>query len=677
MTRRVIITILTITALCTNAAAQMDNRSSETDQNELNTFRPGAGRDSTSSDKEVPVGIFQWTISPRLGNIVPIETDTMRHRFQNTHFTEGMNGEYSTLGNMGSPRISRIYMNRGEHKQFMFNELLDYYYREPEEMVYSNTKSPFTNLTYYTCGNKNNGEDRIKVWFSTNINKRSGVGFIYDYLYGRGYYNSQSTAFMTGDLYGYYHGDHYQMHVTTKLAHMKMAENGGISDYTYIVSPEKISQSFTSQDIPTYIDKTWNINDNAALLLSHRYNLGFYKEKESTDTANLKYDFVPVTSFIHTMKIATLNHTFKSYYNDKDSYFRNKFVNASDSVNDIAKNISIKNTFGISLREGFNKYAMAGLTAFISHEFRSFEIADSTAGAAVKDVFRHKYRDNIVSVGGQLIRTQGKALHYNVTGEMALTGEEKGSLSIEGVGELNIPISKKDTASIQVKAFVKNQTPTFYYRHFHSQHLWWNNELSKQMRTRVEGTISLPRTGTSLTIGNEIVKNYTYLALGSKNSDVCVRQAGSPIHVFSATVRQALKLGIFNWEGEVNYQKSSSDVIPLPQLNAYTNLFIDVRLAKVLRIELGADARYFTEYYAPAYSPILMQFYNQAPDSREKVGNYPLVNLYANCHLKHTRFYVMMSHVNEGSGSRRYFNFPGYPMNPSIIKFGVSWNFFN
>ncbi|MBR6076746.1 MAG: putative porin, partial [Paludibacteraceae bacterium] len=326
---------------------------------------------------------------------------------------------------------------------------------------------------------------------------------------------------------------------------------------------------------------------------------------------------------------------------------------------------------------GCNKYAMAGLTAFISHEFRSFEIADSTAGVTVKDVFRHKYRDNIVSVGGQLIRTQGKALHYNVTGEMALTGEEKGSLSIEGVGELNIPISKKDTASIQVKAFVKNQTPTFYYRHFHSQHLWWNNELSKQMRTRVEGTISLPRTGTSLTIGNEIVKNYTYLALGSKNSDVCVKQAGSPIHVFSATVRQALKLGIFNWEGEVNYQKSSSDVIPLPQLNAYTNLFIDVRLAKVLRIELGADARYFTEYYAPAYSPILMQFYNQAPDSREKVGNYPLVNLYANCHLKHTRFYVMMSHVNEGSGSRRYFNFPGYPMNPSIIKFGVSWNFFN
>lgn len=676
MTKRIITTISFIIILCTNALAQMNNNSENFGtNNQSNTFHPGGNRDTTKTEKEVPVGIYQWTISTGLGNIIPMETDTMRHKFQNTQFTEGINGEYSSLGNMGSPRMSRIYMNRTDHKQFVFNELLDFYYKEPEQMIYSNTKSPFTNLTYYTCGNKTNGEDRIKIWYSTNINKRSGIGFTYDYLYGRGYYNSQSTAFMSGDLYGYYHGDHYQMHVTTKLSHMKMAENGGINDYTYIISPEKITQSFSSQDIPTNIDKTWNVNDNTALLLSHRYNLGFYKERE--DTSKAKYDFIPVTSFIHTLRIAHLNHAYKSYFKDKDRFYNNKFINPSDTVNDITRNLSIKNTFGISLREGFNKYAMAGLTAYISHELRSFDIADSTQEVKSKEIYRHKYRENIVSVGGELLRTQGKTLHYNIHGDVALTGKEKGSFKIEGLGDLNIPVGKKDTARLDIRAFIKNQTPVFYYRHMHSQHLWWDNELSKEIRSRIEGSLSFPKTRTSIRIGYELAKNHTYLGVDSIKANVKVKQESSPIHIFSATLNQSIKLGIFNLETELTYQNSSSEAVPLPKFNAYGNLYIDIQLAKVLRIELGADARYFTEYKAPLYSPEIMQFYNQASISNEKVGNYPIVNLYANCHLKHTRFYVMMNHINAGSGSRRYFYYPGYAMNPDIIKFGVSWNFFN
>ena len=44
--------------------------------------------------------------------------------------------------------------------------------------------------------------------------------------------------------------------------------------------------------------------------------------------------------------------------------------------------------------------------------------------------------------------------------------------------------------------------------------------------------------------------------------------------------------------------------------------------------------------------------------------------------LKHTRFFVMMSHVN-GSGGNDRFTLPHYPMNGNILRLGVSWNFFN
>ena len=60
---------------------------------------------------------------------------------------------------------------------------------------------------------------------------------------------------------------------------------------------------------------------------------------------------------------------------------------------------------------------------------------------------------------------------------------------------------------------------------------------------------------------------------------------------------------------------------------------------------------------------------------RTKLGNYPWVNVYANFHLKNCRFYIMMSHVNCGSG--HYFMVPHYPTNQRVFRFGISWNFFN
>ena len=133
-----------------------------------------------------------------------------------------------------------------------------------------------------------------------------------------------------------------------------------------------------------------------------------------------------------------------------------------------------------------------------------------------------------------------------------------------------------------------------------------------------------------------------------------------------------------NWETVLTYQKSTNkDVLPLPDLNVYTNLFLRFKIARVLSCDLGADVRYFTKYYAPDYSPALGQFTVQEGDNRVQIGNYPFVNVYANLHLKHTRFFVMMSHVNAGSGKMNYFLAPHYPTNGRVLRLGVSWNFFN
>lgn len=369
------------------------------------------------------------------------------------------------------------------------------------------------------------------------------------------------------------------------------------------------------------------------------------------------------------------------------TYFQNNYL-GNDST-DVTKHFSIKNTVGISLREGFNKWAKAGLTAFMSFEHRRFTLTDTLDGTAGRRI-PTDHKENILSVGGQLIKEQGKTIHYNVLGEVALIGEDAGQFSVEGQGDLNFRLFG-DTVRLEANAYIKNLNPTFYFRHFHSKHYWWNNEdLSKIMRTRIEGKLNIDRWRTQLKVGVENIKNYTYLdntsiKITDKQNEVsfknniAVRQHSDNIQVFNAALRQDFKLGILHLDNEVVYQKSSNQqVLPLPDLVLYHNLYIQFGLAKrVLNIELGADVRYFTQYYAPDYAPAIGQFYLQNPETRFKLGGYPLVNAYLNLHLKRTRIFVQMYNLIQGTGEKSYFLAPHYPLNPRILKVGLSWNFFD
>lgn len=639
----------------------------------------------------IPIGLFSWKIDERLGNIFETPVDTIQHAFQNTNDTGGPTGHYTYLGNLGAPRISHVFFERKETSQFFFTDPYDFTVRRPEDIVYTNTKSPFTNLTYYKQGDGRYGEERFKAYFAVNVNKRLGFGFDIDYTYGRGKYTSQSTALFNGNLFAYYRGDNYDMHFSFINENLKVAENGGIADDRYITHPLEMAEgrkTYATYDIPINLNDIWNKNTGYHAFLTHRYNLGFYRDVTQENDTVTRTVFVPVTSFIHTVKMDMNRRKYISYDKEQNqTYFQNNYL-GNDST-DVTKHFSIKNTVGISLREGFNKWAKAGLTAFMSFEHRRFTLTDTLDGTAGRYI-PTDYKENILSVGGQLIKEQGKTIHYNVLGEVALIGEDAGQFSVEGQGDLNFRLFG-DTVRLEANAYIKNLNPTFYFRHFHSKHYWWDNEdLSKIMRTRIEGKLNIDRWRTQLKVGVENIKNYTYLdntsikvtdkqnEVSFKNN-IAVRQHSGNIQVFNAALRQDFKLGILHLDNEVVYQKSSNQqVLPLPDLVLYHNLYIQFGLAKrVLNIELGADVRYFTQYYAPDYAPAIGQFYLQNPETRFKLGGYPLVNAYLNLHLKRTRIFVQMYNLIQGTGEKSYFLAPHYPLNPRILKVGLSWNFFD
>lgn len=637
----------------------------------------------------VPHDVRAWKINPRFGEILPADVDTLHLNFQNTNETYGMNGEYNMLGNMGSPRLSRIFINRLPNSENIFLDPLDFFVRRPDNTLFYNTKSPFTNLTYYSSGDKTVGDDRFKALFTVNGNKRLNVGFVFDYLYGRGYYLYQANSYFNGSLFSSYTGDKYQMHFLFSANHMKQAENGGIEDDEFIKHPENLSQSISSNTIPTILSSTWNRNDGKSVYLTHRYNVGFYRaQQDSTKNDSVvKRDFIPVTSFIHTLQVDQNHHQFISRDNI-DGYFADNFYR-DETDRDENRYFAIKNTFGIQLKEGFNKWAQAGLTGFVKHNMRSYELPDWSESDTI---YRKKFNENLVSIGGELRRAQGKHINYSVTAESTLTGADAGDISLNA--DLNLKFKLfNDTINLAATGYIKNQTPTFLFRHYHAHNFWWDNDdLSKEMRTRIEGTLSSKRTGTTIRVGVEHMKNYTYLDNQTQgvygldgnlkywSQRANVAQHDDNLEVFTAQLIQKLKFGGLHWDSEVTYQAvNNQDVLPLPKLNVYSNVYFDFNIVKnVMRMQLGADVRYFTKYYAPDYLPALGQYYLQNKENLVEIGNYPMINTYLNAEWKRTRIYAMVFyHINQGKGDRNYFLAPHYPINPMIFKLGISWNFYD
>lgn len=726
-------------------------------------------KDSLGSNKEIPEGIKVWTVDTRFGDRKAAVPDTLSHMFMNSIFTTGLRGDYTTTGNLGAPRINRIVTDRPFGSQFIFTQPYDFIITAIEQFHFTNTLSPFTNITYNNAGNRTNGEDHLTTKFGVNAGKRLGVGFKFDYLYGRGYYQDQSTAHFNYTMYGSYLGDHYQAHLLMSTNHQKVSENGGITDDNYITHPESYSDKYSTNEIPTALSQNWNRNDNQHIFLTHRYNLGFSRKvpmteeeikakkfamaskkeneaqkrkdkatqegrldddktvtlqgrpddakimgaepisqkkdnnrvaldkqaadsllaaekKTQIDTAWMKKEFVPVTSFIHTLKFDNYRRIYQAYKTPTDFYANTYTVDeplTGDSIYDKTRHYRLKNTFALSLLEGFNKWAKAGLKAFITSELRHFTLPSATG--------IDTYNEHNLSFGAQLSKKQGKTFHYDAIAETWLTGEDAGQLKIDGSADLNFKLFG-DTLTLTANGFFYRLNPTFYYRHYHSRHAWWDNtNMSKILHSKIQGILNYQKTRTTLRVAVDEIKNYTYFASSHTitsgkrvNHAITVNQNSGAIHLLTASLSQDFTFGPLNWESVITYQNSSNKtVLPVPTLNLYSNVYLRFKIAHVLRCDFGADVRYFTKYYAPDYVPSLGQYAVQTntnttgSDSRVEIGNYPVVNVYANFHLKHTRFFIMMSHLNAGTGKKNYFYTPHYPLNQSILRFGLSWNFFN
>lgn len=624
---------------------------------------------------------YAWTITPPLGVHSPATLDTIVLDYSLRSVPSAQSVAYATTGNLGAEGETLIYFDRNPASDFFFRDPLKAWLPSLEKIKFYNTRIPMTILSYNFGGGKQTGQDRLKADFSGNINKEAQVGAMLDYLHSKGSYANQAAKNLTWGFSGSYIGERYQFQGFFYHYNSLNLENGGIEDDLYITDPAEIQGGITSVDtknIPTNLTTASSRVVGTQLYLNNRYNLGFYRDIQ-VDEDSIVSQFVPVTSFIWTLDYRDNRHQFNNSNSAQAHLFWDNFYLNPNETRDRTSYWSLRNTFGVSLLEGFNKYAKAGLSAFAIHEYRRYTQTADTVNRRLPlpvdltplpfDGIPEAKGQNLLWVGAQLARRQGKILNYDATARFGLIGDAVGEIEVDGNLLTNIPLFG-DSIAVSAYGHFSNLTVPYLLRKYISNHFAWDNDFGKTRRVRVGGELSIPQTETSLNVGFENVQNLVYF-----NETALPTQNSSSVRVFSATLRQNLRFKALNWENSITYQTTSDDVsLPLPKLAVYSNLYVYFRIAKVLQVQLGIDCNYYTKYKAVGYQPATMAFYNQ----REiECGNYPFMNLYVNMKLSRARFYLMMSHINQGMTGDNYFSMPHYPLNPRRFQLGVSIDFLN
>lgn len=667
----------------------------------------------SSSQKEIPDSLLvvdsaalkskrliAYHLTPLLGEAYVAPLDTNRLNFGNTTLVESKSLAIGYLANLGSPAQTKIFSERKEPRDFIFADAYDYYITTPENAYFYNTKIPYTNIMYTSAGGSTNKEEQLKGTMTMNFGKKINVGGDIDYIYGRGHYKDNGDKLLSYRLFGSYQTDRYEMHAYLSNFNFVNYENGGLANDSTINHPDEYFPEGRPSDTKSYdvryLASAWNRVRGKRYFLTQRYNLGFTRELEETDEeGNPKEVFVPVSSIIHTIDYEDNRRRFISHSNLLDSAYIVKDGDKSfpriyglgATLNDQTSSWNLKNTIGLSLREGFQDWAKFGLTAFVSLEKRRFKLDPRIEGldygeygrgpnfsvdnVDLNNLPKEKIYDEFSTyIGAELSKRMGSILTYNARGELCLIGSDVGEFRATGDLQTRFKLFRKE-ATIKANAYIKNVTPAFYMRHNHSRYFWWDNDQFKKIQQiYVGGEVNLESTGTTLSAGVESIQNYIFF-----NKMGMPEQHGSNLQVVSARLKQDFRYRAFGWENEICWQMSGdNDVLPLPKFSAYSNMYLAAKVAKVLTVQIGANVYYNTAYYAPYYEPATQQFQVQ---DEVKVGNYPLINAYVNFHLKQARFFIMAYNLSSKFVEPNYFSLSHYPLNPMVLKMGIAVTFNN
>ena len=657
--------------------------------------------------------IITWKHDKDFHNMVEVRdmaADTSYRRSFNDYvfYNEDINASW--LGISGSPVQLYDWFKRAEEDNAIFYAPYSIWTYTPETLPQYNTKTPYTELAYYGTlfANQEKEEANIRVLTTQNITPALNFTIDFRRYGGNGMLKREDTANKTFVASTNYLGKKYLMHAGYIYNKVKRSENGGIVDESWIRDT-----TVDAREIDVYLRDAENQLKKNTLFLdqSYRIPLTFLtdlkgkKERKlqearrdsimasgdstaiaqlmaeeerqlaieaaKSDTARINTDIT--TAFIgHSTEYSVFSKTYKDKISDplgKEFYGDRFYINPTSSM-DSLRVMRLDNKVFIRLQpwkdDGIISKLDVGIGDKLANYF-SFSPTDYLRGGNnVVQNSMYLY----AGANGQYSRY----LTWNAKGKYNFLGYEINDFGIEANMAFNAYPFRRDRKSpLTVTAHFETslKEPDYYQQHLFTNHYKWDNDFGKISTTKAEASVSIPRWEMAASFGYALLSNNIYY-----DTQGFVQQNTSPMSVMTATLKKNFLVWKFHLDHHAMLQLSSDkEVLPLPLLALNFRYYIQFDVVKnVMQMQIGANGTYTTEWYAPAYNPVLGVFHNQ--DER-KYGNCPYIDAFINIQWKKASIFIKAVNVNMGwpNKSADYFSAAGYIAPQRAIKFGITWPF--
>ena len=598
-----------------------------------------------------------------------------------------------TNSNLISPGQSRIYFDRTKTVDFLFADAYTPYIITPQQVKYYHTTTPYSTIAYKKGFVTDLDQNDISFSFTGNVSRRTNLGMTIDYLNSYGRFTNQEGKTVFGSVFGSYNGDHYSLQSSFTWTTLSNFENGGLQN------PSDLQGSLRPEDMPVKMQGMSGLRYLSGYL-NHYYSICVererkvnYRERDEegqwVKKDSIKIEYVPVTTFRHIFEVTDAS---KRYVEKSatQSIMPNLYRDPKQT-NDSTSCLTIKNTLAVTFEEEFNTLLHFGAMVYAMNESQrhtsaigqaepiadinplgySYESLTNGTLHRMPDTLFGQFWSNNLYIGGALYKHRGRIIHYGFDGNVCLLGRKLGEFQVNGHLDAGFRLGK-DSMTLTAKALFRSETPDFYLQRYRSNHYRWDNDFQKTLRLRVSGEVAYPTKWVKpqLNVSFENVSKHIYFA-----SDGTPQQVDGSIQVLAADLQLDVTTPWVNLENHVIWQHSSSDKLPLPALTLYHNLYYHGCWVKALDVQIGVDMRFFTKYYAPVLNPALGQFCVQ---NEQRVGNYPVMNVYANFYVKSLRLklFAQYQHFNASFMNKEYYEMPGYPMAPDMFRAGLAWHFY-
>ena len=488
---------------------------------------------------------------------------------------------------------------------------------------------------------------------------------------GAGTLKNEETKNRTYFVTGNYLGRKYLAHGGFIYNIVSRQESGGMQDTKWIrdttVDVREIDVNLAAatnsyRKMTFFYDQSYRIPFEFIEKLRHR--------KDSTWQPGDSLNRDITTGYIGTSSEFT---TYSKKYADKTSaelsdFYHDVFNIHPEKSSDSLRTMRLDNRIFVRLQPWKEDAIVSKVEGGIGDRLQTFYL--QSPNEVLYKSSNHKWNSVYAYAGveGRL----GRYLEWDATGLYNFAGQEVNDFYVKANAKLNVfPFRRQRNSPISLKAAFETrlQTPDFYQQHFYTNHYSWENNFTKTSTTKIHATLDIPKWRLQAQVGYALLAGHVYYdTLG------IARQHAPAMSVLTVGLRKDFVFGPVHLENSALFQMSSQpEIMPLPTLALNLRWFLQFVVVdpKTMIMQIGANTRYTTKWYAPSYNPVAGVFMNQ---KEELYGNCPVFDVFVNFQWKKVSVFLKMENLGKGWPAERhdYFTAHHYIQSARAIKVGIS-----